>query len=120
MEYVKDTTGFVRQYYEGEICVSQEFRACEPVEYSTSDGILITPPKDENYQSFDMVQPNNGEKELDYYVIMIWGCVDPQLYGPFSTPEKQHTEISRLKEKHGEDSHTFFMMEVNKGSKITI
>jgi len=118
MIYKKVTTGFVIQYYKDDICTRQEFCAGDIVNYGDVDGLFIDPPENEVYQPFDMVQPDKKEEGLDYYVVMIWGCVEPQLYGPYSTPEKQQTEIDRLRAEQGEDENTFFVMNVTKGAKL--
>jgi len=117
MAHKKITNGYVIQDYDGENCVRQEFIAGDQVGYEDVDGEPIDPPEKGNYQPFDMVQPDK-EKEFDYYVIWMWKCIEPQLYGPYSTPDKQQTEIDRLRTEHGEDDHTFFVINVTKGSKL--
>ena len=92
--------------------------AGDQVAYEDVDGKSIDPPEKENYQPFDMVQPDNKEKKIDYYVVMMWKCIEPQLYGPYQTPEKQQLEIDRLKKEQGEDDNTFFVMNVTKGAKL--
>jgi len=117
MIHKKITTGFVIQDYNGKNCVGQEFIAGDQVNYEDVEGKPIIPLEKENYQPFDMVQPGK-EKKIDHYVIWMWQCVTPQLYGPYSTPEKQQTEIDRLRAEQGEDDHTFFVMNVTKGSTV--
>lgn len=115
MIHKKITTGLVIQNYDEEKCVGQEFITGDQVSYENLDGEPIFPPKNEVYQPFDMVQPI---EEMDYYVMWMWKCIEPQLYGPYQTPDKQQIEIDRLRAEQGEDDHTFFVMNVTKGSKL--
>ena len=118
MIHKKITTGFVIQNYDGEKCVGQEFIAGDQVDYETPDGeslVLGIDVDEGNYQPFDMVQPI---EEIDYYVIWMWKCIEPQLYGPYQTPDKQQTEIDRLRTEHGEDDHSFFVMNITKGAVV--
>ena len=54
---LKITTGFVIQTYEGTKCVAQEFVAGDPVDYEDEKGVPVIPIQNEEYQPFDMVQP---------------------------------------------------------------
>jgi len=120
MMHKKITNGFVIQDYKDNVCIRQEFIAGDQVDYETPDGeglVLGIDVDEGNYQPFDMVQPNK-EKEFDYYVIWMWKCIEPQLYGPYQTPDKQQTEIDRLRTEQGENDHTFFVMNVTKGSTV--
>ncbi len=54
----KITTGFVIQTYnDNGKCTSQEFIAGDQVDWETDDGQPIEAPGNEEYQPFDMVQP---------------------------------------------------------------
>jgi len=55
---------------------------------------------------------------VDYYLLFIWGLVEPQLVGPFETPEKRDEEIKNWAPDH--DCHGYFTLEVSKGSEIEV
>ena len=57
------------------------------------------------------------QEEKDWYVIQLWGCVEPILHGSYSYDEV-NTEIERLREEEGEYRHTFSLFSVTKGTKI--
>jgi hypothetical protein len=46
-----------------------------------------------------------------FYVLFIWGGVDPSLKGPFPTEELRDNESRRLKTKHG-DEHGIYPLNV--------
>lgn len=58
MSYRKITTGFVIQTFDdvGD-CIEQEFVAGDVVEYEDDEGNPATPPVDEKYHPYCMVQP---------------------------------------------------------------
>jgi hypothetical protein len=76
-DFKKITTGFVIQEYEGENCISQEFIAGDQCDYEDQFGDTIQPPvfhtksQCENYQSFDMVQPQKANEPIDKIAIEI-------------------------------------------------
>ena len=57
--FVKITTGWVKQYYEPNaegvlVCVGQEFIAGDIVEYEDVYGISVKPPEYYEYQPYNM------------------------------------------------------------------
>ena len=56
---------------------------------------------------------------MDYYVLFIWGLVDPQLIGPFANPQDRDKEAQKLyKENRGESG--YYKLTVPKGVEIDI
>ena len=70
----KITNGFVIQVYDGTRCVSQEFVAGQ-VEYEGDDddgnSTVCDAPEGEQYQPFNMVQPDK-ESDEDYEALEDW------------------------------------------------
>jgi len=65
--FTKIVTGWVKQYYERNesgcfVCSSQEFMAGDLIEYEDDYQEPIDPPsrKDQSYQAYEMVQPNDN------------------------------------------------------------
>ena len=117
MEYYKTIIGWVTQGFEKKddkfVCIGQKFTAGDQVEYEDMSGepIEIDTTK-EVYYNLDMVQPDK-----DYYILQMWGLVDPQLFGPFGKDETEKT-IKGLKEKAEAGEHSFILLSVSKGAKI--
>ena len=117
-KYNKITSGFVIQTYQKQrnkfVCTKQEFTAGDPVDRENEQGEPVdVDVRDEQYEPFNMVQPG-----LDYYVVGMMGCVEPELHGPFETDDEQQECIDKLREEKGEDENTFFVMNVSKGAKV--
>lgn len=54
----KITTGFVIQTFDdNNKCIKQEFTAGDPVEWEDENGLPIDCPENDEYQPYDMVQP---------------------------------------------------------------
>jgi hypothetical protein len=67
----KITVGFVIQNYDGDKCVSQEFVAGDQVDYEDESGETIDiDTTNEQYQPFDMVQPESEKPKYG------WGWID--------------------------------------------
>ena len=56
---------------------------------------------------------------MDYYILFIWGLVEPELVGPFDNPEDRDKEAQKLYRENREQSG-YFKMTVPKGIKIEI
>ena len=116
----KITSGFVIQEYEENKdgffeCVRQVFEAGDPVEYETFSGEPVDIDTDrEVYQPFDMVQPDK-----DWYVLQLWSCVEPVLHGPYDY-DNANIVLEELREKEGEEEHTFMLVSVTKGAKLEV
>ena len=63
MKIHKITIGFVIQVYEGTKCISQEFVAGDPADYENEHGVPVDPIENEEYQPFNMVQPEEEENK---------------------------------------------------------
>ena len=114
-KYNKVIVGYVVQQYMDEICNSQSFMAGNQIDYEDGYGESIDVPCNEIYQPLDMVQPG-----LDYYFIEVWGCVEPNLVGPYNTADKRDKALKDKIDEIGEENNTFFGMEANKGARVTI
>lgn len=53
-----------------------------------------------------------------YYVLFIWGDVDPELIGPFKSEAERNAKAKQLKAKRGDD-HGIFRME-EKDGEVTV
>ena len=60
------------------------------------------------------------EKLLDYYYLFIWGCVDAQLIGPFSTENERDNDMDKKKKKERNSEHIYVVFEITKNAKIEI
>ena len=119
-KYNKITPGFVTQAFEKKndkyVCVEQSFTAGDQVDRENEQGEPVAvDARKEQYQPFDMVQPG-----LDYYVVGMMGCVEPELHGPFATDDEQQKCIDKLIEEVGEDVNTFFVINVSKGATVIL
>ena len=56
---------------------------------------------------------------MDYYFLFVWGCVEPELVGPFATIEDRNSEAKKYREEHG-NQNDFFTLEVTKGCQIDV
>ena len=51
---------------------------------------------------------------MKYYVVFFWGCVEPQLHGPFDDPEKRDDHAKELWRSNGDNSeHCICRMSVS-------
>ncbi len=56
---------------------------------------------------------------MDYYILFIWGLVDPQLIGPFDNPQDRDKEAQKLyQENRGESG--YYKLTVPKGVEIEV
>ena len=56
---------------------------------------------------------------MDYYLLFIWGCVEPELVGPFKSTEEREAEAQRYWKEH-KDQHGYFSLEVTKGCQVDV
>jgi hypothetical protein len=56
---------------------------------------------------------------MDYYLLFVWGCVEPELVGPFATTEERNSEAQKYHREHGEQ-HGYFPVQITKGCQIEI
>jgi hypothetical protein len=52
------------------------------------------------------------EKNTEYYVLVIWGDVSPDLQGPFADELQRDTRARELKAEYG-DEHGIYALEVD-------
>ncbi len=57
---------------------------------------------------------------MDYYLLFIWGRVEPELTGPFDTAEERDAEALKLKDKEGTSKHLYYKLNVPKGTTIEL
>jgi len=119
-KYRKVTPGFVNQTFQKQdkkfVCVEQEFTAGDPVDRENENAEPVdVDVREEQYEPFTMVQPG-----FDYYVVGLMGCVEPQLHGPFATDDEQQRCIDKLRVEEGEDTNTFYVMNVTKGATVDL
>ena len=56
---------------------------------------------------------------MDYYLLFIWGCVEPELIGPFDTTEERDKEALKQRKEEG-SQHGYYMLQIPKGTEIQI
>lgn len=118
-QYNKITTGWVIQRFErqGEefVCVEQEFTAGDIVDREDKDGEPVdVDVREEQYQSFDMIQPGK-----DYYFLYVFGGAEAESIGPFSTEQERDKAMENHRENEGrEDYDSYFAFDVSKGSTV--
>lgn len=50
---------------------------------------------------------------MKFYLIMVWGDVEPELMGPFSSPDARDDEARLLRDEHG-DENGIYMLTIDK------
>lgn len=50
-----------------------------------------------------MVKAVDDPKKKGYYVLFIWGDIEPEVWGPYSTEERRDEKARALRKEHGED-----------------
>ncbi len=64
------------------------------------------------------VECNSDEEETDYFILFMWGDVEPELLGPFTNSEMADRTAKNLREKEG-DEHGIYYLE-RKNNKISV
>ena len=59
------------------------------------------------------------EQEMKYYLIMVWGDVEPGTYGPYPTEEKREEAAKELRREHG-DKHGIYAADVEDNGELTV
>jgi hypothetical protein len=113
----KITIGYVIQAFQEVdskyVCVGQDFIAGGQVDYEDLDGCAVDiDVTKEQYQPFDMVQP-----EYDYYILKMIGCVEPVFVGPLSN-EKAEERIEEYREDPAESQNAHTLIRITKGAEI--
>jgi len=54
-----------------------------------------------------------------YYLIWVFGCCDPNLYGPYKTTKERDKEAKKIFKENG-DQHTYLPAEVNASGKLVV
>jgi hypothetical protein len=57
--------------------------------------------------------------EKDYYTVMLWTDIEPQLYGPFASAELRDRKTRDLRAEVGCE-HGFFRLEVSRGTSVEL
>jgi len=59
------------------------------------------------------------KEEREHYFVHIWGCVDPQLYGPYATEDKREAALATFKEdEYNEENDSYHLFDAKKGSNV--
>lgn len=56
---------------------------------------------------------------MDYYILQIYGDIEPILHGPFATNAMRDNKAKELRNAEG-DNHGYYTLEVSKGNKVHI
>jgi hypothetical protein len=63
------------------------------------------------------VRVTEAEIKYDYYIIFIWGDVDPALMGPYKTEEERDRIAREIRKEEGEE-HGIYQLDVDKGTEV--
>lgn len=58
-------------------------------------------------------------KNTEYYVLIVWGDVSPDLQGPFANERQRDARARQLKAEYG-DEHGIFALEVDSDGRPTV
>lgn len=61
-----------------------------------------------------------NKPKMDYYFVFVWGCVEPELIGPFSSFDEMKAAAAREYRKSGSDENAYFHLSVPQGAKAEI
>jgi len=67
----------------------------------------------------DMKETKDKIAEFDYYILFIWGDVEPSIYGPYNTEEERDNDAIRIRKEEG-DENGIYKLYVEKGSKVEV
>lgn len=57
---------------------------------------------------------------MDYYFVFVWGCVEPELRGPFLSFDEMKAEAAKERREMGDGEHAYFHLSVPCGVKPEI
>jgi len=62
------------------------------------------------------------KKEREYYFLHMWGCVEPNLYGPYDTEEIRDVALRKFQDDGNdrEERDTIHCLDANKGADVEI
>lgn len=60
------------------------------------------------------------KKEKKFFVLFIWGDVEPHLHGPYQTEEKRDNKVREIRRKEGVDGGGIYRAEVSKNGNLTV
>jgi len=118
-KYNKITPGFVTQIFEKQhekfVCVDQGFTASDQVDRENEQGEPVDiDMQTEEYQPFNMVQ-----LDRDYYFLYVFGGVEAEKIGPFSTEQERNNALENHRENKGREEYdSYFAFNVAKGSTV--
>lgn len=61
-----------------------------------------------------------AKRKTQYYLIHVWGCVDPKLYGPYATPMKRDKQARFLRQQDTKEQNILFGMNLRAGKSPEI
>jgi hypothetical protein len=118
MRINKITTGFVVQTWDTELkkWIAQEFVAGDLTDYEKADGTSVDPSDiwpdiPEPYLPFAMQPPEELRPRLPrFYVLETIGDIEPQLHGPFQSPElRDEQAVQRRRQDPGKHNGLFWL-----------
>ena len=59
------------------------------------------------------------EKNAEYYVLVVWDDISPDLQGPFANEGQRNKRASELKAEYG-DEHGIYALEVDSEGRPTV
>ena len=72
-----------------------------------------------HYHRNDVMKTIEYEDETDFYLLFVWGCVEPEIIGPFSTAyERDEAAVAKRKEE-GEQCG-YYRLDTNKDAKVGV
>ncbi len=61
-----------------------------------------------------------GRRHTQYYVLFVWGDVEPQLFGPYETVAQRDEKSHELRRKEGTDGGGLYMLNVSVSGGVEV
>lgn len=63
---------------------------------------------------------NNENRQYDYYILKMVGCVEPILVGPLETEEQTHDRMVEYQSDPSESQNSHIIVKVSEGSEVEL
>jgi hypothetical protein len=128
MRINKITTGLVIQTWDTDAkkWISQEFVAGDRVDYEKADGTPVDaddiwPDMAEPYLPFEMTPPEEVRPGAPrFYVLETIGDIEPQLHGPFPSPELRDERAVELRRQDPGKNNGLFRLDLADSWELSV
>jgi len=76
------------------------------------NNIVLVAPDSADPNLVDSSTPDKRVMETKYYILFIWGLVDPNIMGPYDTPDERNEAVLELVAENGIDEHSYLKVDV--------